>query len=344
MTPEYPMVGAWVRLPVSKPFLHSALMNPLASALQTVLTDPLLWYSCVDYLYNDDQVKKRIGPEEGTFLLAVFPSEQSADGEELLPLFLEVQVAGKNKKLPEVVPSKTYSMQCSMDASAEGRSKMFESTDTMIQCRFSPSGGFEDDLEAFTIEQGSFGSSAYPSYASVEDVERVRARNKNISEKRTKRLVVEGKMGENVYIDVEEKEMDVIEANAEQIRQRNDNLINSEYEYQMRLREKNGKEDFSKQEEEKSYMEDVSTLSSKGDESKAGSEEEVTEGKTSPANRQVEKGRSYERRNSDWGQKVCEGTEEEEATPLPWKAPPKPVRHRVEVHPLIPQWTNTTTK
>ena len=337
MTPEYPMVGIWVRLPVSKQYLHSTLMNPLASALQTVLTDPLLWYSCVDYLYNDKQVKKRIGPEEGTFLLAVFPSEQSDSGEEMVPLFLEVQTTGKNKKLSHIVPSTTYKMQCSMDASPEGRSKMFESTDTMIQCRFSPAGGFEDDVEAFTMEEDSFRKSVYPSYASAGDMERASARSEQAAGKRMNRVVVEGKMGEDVYIDVEEKEVEVVEATQDQIKQRNDNLINSEYEYQVHLRKHEGIEQFSKQEEDSNYGE-IDSVGSWDAGAKADSEEEEdVEGKTSPSKFRPSagKGERHQGSSADWDQKVAEEPEEE-VTPLPWKAPPKPVRHRVEVHPPHP--------
>ena len=164
MSSEYPLVGVWVRLPVSKAHLHSTIRNPTAATLQNLLTDPLVWSSSVNYLYDDEFVRKRVAPEEDTFLMAIFPSKPTANGEEMLPLFLEVQRRHYSNFKNDV--SIVYMMNCSMDASYDSRSKLFEQTDTMVQCQFELSNCVQDDADP---PLAPFNNTV-PSYANLDNI------------------------------------------------------------------------------------------------------------------------------------------------------------------------------
>ena len=149
---EYPIIGIWARLAIDPKTLHETVLNPCASAsLQALLTDPSLWTICLQYLYNHSDDLSQVATEENTFLLAIFPTHGSgptgnyeridwsdagttASGDDLLPLFLEVKKLGDSVGVS--LPTGCYRTVCSMDTSKENRDRLFENSDTMVQCRF----------------------------------------------------------------------------------------------------------------------------------------------------------------------------------------------------------------
>ena len=149
---EYPIIGIWARLAIDPKNLHETVLKPCASAsLQALLTDPSLWTICLQYLHNQSDDLSQVATEENTFLLAIFPTHGSgptsnshmidwsdagtaASGDDLLPLFLEVKKLGNSVGVS--LPTGCYRTVCSMDTSKENRDRLFENSDTMVQCRF----------------------------------------------------------------------------------------------------------------------------------------------------------------------------------------------------------------
>ena len=202
MKSEYPIIGIWVRLPVDSKTLHSTILNPSASAsLQSLLTDPALWSVCLKYLYDTSYDIDRVAPAENTFLLAIFPTHRlpssrknssnmsETSNEELLPLFLEVKKLGDTVGIS--LPTGTYKTTCYLDTSKENRDRLFENSDTMLQCRF------QSTLPLDTDEISSINFNLNRNFA--EDTFDNNDSNRQIDKN-------EGKRMETKYIDDEEDE------------------------------------------------------------------------------------------------------------------------------------------